>query len=286
MVWSPEVQERVEGWLGKVITAEDRSWPHGVTSVVRATTATGTAFVKIHTQARKFDQERRAYLEWAPALAASGVLVATLLGDDAALRVLVLSDLGGAAPDPSDPRAHAAAGEALRVLHGLPWCDPDALPVGDAVLARLARWQGEARGLVPDDVVERVAGEVQRAAAAFDGGRRVPCHRDFSPRNWMIRDGRFGLIDFEHAAPDIRWVDFVRLAEDAWRHPGTRKAFVSAYGRPWSEQDAVRFSGLVWLHALSTWVWAAHHRDAAYEAQARELFARLAAGYQPLPYEG
>lgn len=286
MPWTPEVRERVEAWIGPVTSVEDRSWPHGVTAVYRVGTASGTAFVKVHSQVRKFEQERRAYREWAPALAAAGVEVASLLGQDPAHRVLVLSDLGGVAPDATDPAVHAEAGAALAVLHGLPWCDPDPLPVGAAVLARLRRWEGEAVGVVPEAVVARIGEEVERAAAAFDGGRRVPCHRDFSPRNWMIRDGRFGLIDFEHAGPDIRWTDLVRLAEDAWRHPGTRRAFVGAYGRRWSGQDAVRFAGLVWLHALSTWVWAVRHGDGGYAAQAQALYARLAAGYQPLPFDG
>lgn len=282
MAWTPELRARVEGWLGPVTSVEDRSWPHGVTRVFRVQTASGSAFVKVHTQARKFDQELRAYEEWAPALGGAGVLVAEVLGADPALRALALSDLAGVAPDPADLRVHAQAGAALAVLHGLPFVDADDLPVREAVLARLARWAGEARDLVPAAVVDRVVAEVTAAAPVFDGGRRVPCHRDFSPRNWMIRDGRFGLIDFEHAAPDIRWMDFVKLAEDAWRHPGTRAAFVGAYGRPWSEVDAARFRCLTWLYALSTWVWSATHGDAVYEAQARELYGRLAAGYQPL----
>lgn len=282
MSWTPELRARVEGWLGPVTAVEDRSWAHGVTRVYRVATASGTAFVKVHSQLRKFDQERRAYEEWVPALAASGVLVAEVLGADPALRALALTDLGGVAPDPADPRVHAQAGAALAALHGLPFVDADPMPVREAVLARTARWAGEARGLLPAEVVARVTAEVAASSASFDGGRRVPCHRDFSPRNWMIRDGRFGLIDFEHAAPDIRWVDFVRLAEDAWRHPGARRAFVEAYGRPWSEVDAERFRCLTWLHALSTWVWAATHRDTAYEAQAQALYGRLTAGYQPL----
>jgi aminoglycoside/choline kinase family phosphotransferase len=271
----------VVGWLGAVTAVEDRSWPHGVTRVYRATTATGTAFVKVHSQVRKFRQEVGAYRDWVPALAAAGVLVAELLGEDESLRVLVLSDLGGHPPDPTDPAVHAQAGAALAVLHGLPFVDGDAMPTRVAVLARLQRWAAEARGVVPDDVVARVVSEVGDASA-FDGGRRVPCHRDFSPRNWMVRDGRFGLIDFEHAAPDIRWVDFSKLAEDAWRERRAKRAFVDAYGRPWSELDAARFRALMWLHALSTWVWSVTHRDPAYEAQARDLYARLAAGYHPL----
>jgi Ser/Thr protein kinase RdoA (MazF antagonist) len=128
--------------------------------------------------------------------------------------------------------------------------------------------------VVSDDVVARVVTEVGDASV-FDGGRRVPCPRDFSPRNWMVRDGRFGLIDFEHAAPDIRWVDFSKLAEDAWRDRAAMRAFVDAYGRPWSELDGARFRCLIWLQALSTWVWSVAHGDAAYEAQARDLYGRL-----------
>jgi aminoglycoside/choline kinase family phosphotransferase len=281
MQWAPELRDKVRDWVGPVLAVEDRSWPHGVTRVYRVTASTGTAFVKVHSQVRKFRQEVGAYREWGAALGSGGVLVASLIGADEGLCALALTDLGGVAPDPTDPHVHAQAGAALAVLHGIPFVDPDPMPTRVAVLARLQRWATEARGVVPDDVVARVVTEVGDASV-FDGGRRVPCHRDFSPRNWMIRDGRFGLIDFEHAAPDIRWVDFSKLAEDAWRDRAAKRAFVDAYGRPWSELDAARFRCLIWLQALSTWVWSVAHRDAAYEAQARDLYARLAAGYEPL----
>lgn len=271
----------VERVMGPVLQVEDRSWSHGVTRVYRVTTATDTCFVKQHSLDRKYAQELRAYHEWVPALAAAGVLVAALLGEEAEQRVLVLSDLHGSAPEPRDPGVHAQAGAALAVLHGLPFVDPDAMAVRQAVLARLARWAEEARGRVPDAVVARVTAEVGDARV-FEGGRRVPCHRDFSPRNWVLRDGRFGLIDFEHATPDIRWVDFLKLTEDSWRSPAAKSAFVGAYGRPWSDVDAARFRCLTWLYALSTWVWSVTHRDAAYEAQARDLYERLVGGYSPL----
>lgn len=266
-----------EGRHGAIVAAEDRSWSHGVTRVYELWTATDHLWLKQHTQPRKFDQELSAYLQWVPVLAEAGVRVPGLVDREPVLRALVLTHLAGESAPGDDLAIQAQAGTALAALHGAPFVDHDPLTVREAVLARLERWTREAAGLVPAEVVARVNLELGDAEV-FSGARRVPCHRDFSPRNWLVHEGRFGLLDFEHAGPDLRWIDVMKLADDTWRLAGTRDAFLDAYGRGWSEVDVQRIERLSWLHALSTWVWAAAHDDAAYLAHARRHYARLVAG--------
>ncbi|MCA9490722.1 MAG: phosphotransferase [Myxococcales bacterium] len=272
------ISEALRDWFearhGGIVRAEDRSWSHGVTRVFELWTASEHLWLKQHTQARKFDQELSAYLQWVPVLAEAGERAPGLIDREPALRALVLTHLDGEPAPGDDPAIHRQAGAALAALHAAPFVDHDPLTVREAILARLERWSREAAGLVPAEVVARVNLEIGDAEV-FAGARRVPCHRDFSPRNWLVHEGRFGLLDFEHAAPDLRWVDVMKLADDTWRLPGTRDAFLDAYGRGWSEVDAQRIERLSWLHALSTWVWSAAHDDAAYLEHARRHYARL-----------
>ena len=48
----------------------------------------------------------------------------------------------------------------------------------------------------------------------FGGEPCVPCHRDYSPRNWLVCEKSTGLqwslIDFERARLDLGYADFQR----------------------------------------------------------------------------
>jgi len=108
-----------------------------------------------------------------------------------------------------------AAGAWLQRLHRLPPVDDDPLPLEEAVRARLEGWSRRAAGRLAPETLRWASARVGDADLA--GVRRVPCHRDIVPRNWLW-DDTTGLcvIDFEHAQPDVWWVDVHRLADEPW----------------------------------------------------------------------
>jgi hypothetical protein len=108
----------------------------------------------------------------------------------------------------------------------------------------------------------------------------VPCHRDFSPRNWLVeaQDGRleWSLIDFERARHDFKYVDFLRMWPDHWQgRPERREAFFRGYGRELSQDEEHRLKLAVLSTCVGTVPWARENGDPAFEAWARRTIERL-----------
>ncbi|HEY8377557.1 MAG TPA: phosphotransferase, partial [Nannocystis sp.] len=145
---------------------------------------TGALVIKHHRHPRAFAQELRAYQEWLPQLDLPHARTPRLLAVDLDARALALTRLPGLHLSPGTSSMHTAAGRFARALHTLAVVDDDPIPLADAIGARLDAWHDRARGLLTP--AER--GALARLAAgrdAFVGVARVPCHRDFTPDNWL-----------------------------------------------------------------------------------------------------
>jgi Phosphotransferase enzyme family len=113
----------------------------------------------------------------------------------------------------------------------------------------------------------------------------VPCHRDYTPRNWLARDGVQYVIDFEHARLDV-W-----LADLAWLHlgiwpdrPDLKDAFLAGYSRQLSDTDHAILQDLAALTATWLVVKAREIRQPALEDAFRTALQRLLpAGAQARP---
>lgn len=223
------------------------------------------AVFKQHRSAGKFHRERAALdalagFDWCPALLAAWP-------EDRALLI---------AHHPGAPRADAAAcrraGEVLAALHATPIADADPLPLAAALRRRLTGWIERTAGLLPPATLAAVAARFGDGAA-FDGDRRVRCHRDFAPRNWLVDGARFTLIDYEHAAPDHPLTDALRLYDEVFAaDPALEAAFAEGYGAAF---DRDRLDRLLALHALATAAWGRRHHDAAFTRRGDRLLARL-----------
>ncbi|PCC71410.1 Ser/Thr protein kinase RdoA involved in Cpx stress response, MazF antagonist [Nannocystis exedens] len=261
-----------------------QSHPQGA-AIWRVTAPAGALVLKQHRHPRPFSQELRAYREWLPALARAPLEVGplrldvpALLACDPPTRTLALTAAPGerlslGTHDPAlVPAAHAAAGRFLRALHELPVADDDPLPLVDAVAARQDEWHARARDLLTP--AERDA--LQRLAArrdAFAGARRVPCHRDFTPDNWLLAADGLHVLDFEHARLDAPEADLVKLHADVWPdRPDLAEAFLAGYG-PLTPDATARLDVLLALHAVATLAWAERHADPAFEALGRRALA-------------
>jgi thiamine kinase-like enzyme len=112
----------------------------------------------------------------------------------------------------------------------------------------------------------------------WDGLKLVPVHCDYSPRNWLVEDGRnaIGVIDWERARPGYWVEDFHRMTLDHWwRRPALRDAYFDGYGREPSEKER-RQAGMVSLvNAIGGVPWAIGHGDTQFEAHNRRVIATL-----------
>src|SRR5690606_15377580 len=133
------------------------------------------------------------------------------------------------------------------------------------------------RGVVPDAVVADVGAALTEALPALATLSRVRCHRDYTPRNWLAREGgELVVLDFEHARPDLGVADLERLWGGEWRRePALREAFLAGYGRDLTADEEETLRRVAALGGLTTGLWARGRADAASEAHGRGGLRRL-----------
>jgi hypothetical protein len=265
--------------LGPCAVVGDRSWVHGRASVLEVRDVHGvTWFAKRHCGASNYRAELAAYQKWVPAL---GEQAPTLRAHDDALQTLVLSAVPGEAGSDfalgMDPAIQRRAGQLLRRFHEAeslgPWDDFAA-----AKLDAMEKWAARADDLLEPSQLDFARSEVRRLGG-LGSPARVPCHRDYGPRNWLVADGRVHVIDFEWARPEV-WVnDLARLYFGPWRdRPDLQEAFFDGYGRAIDETDRTILLGCGALSAVSTVIWAHAQGDASFEETGRENLRHLMAG--------
>lgn len=275
---APVLHEFAATNLGGLISVRDLSWPHAESEVKAVSSATAQAVLKVHRQGRKFANERRAYTEWLPRLRPlleHGTAVPELLAVRSEHpRALLLGLAAGelldglrTAPD-VEAAFHERAGRFLASLHGLSHDRADPVPLGEAYAMRLEAWLPRAAGIVPPGVTRAVGRALSGALPFIEAHPRVLCHRDFTPRNWLVNvhDGALTVIDFEHAQPDLFLADMQRLWVGVWRRrPDLRDSFLAGYGRRFTSHDEAAMRGLAGFWAFSTVVWAREHGDVEFE---------------------
>lgn len=270
--------ERQLGWRPTHVAAVPGT--HGASHVTRLQAGPARiAFLKRHGQVRKHRQERDALGHWAPRVDGTPRLVAA--HDDPPLALLLTAVPGravGAAPSSPDQAAqvHRAAGRWLRAWHALPFLDDDPVRPLVALRARWDRWQTRAACLLPHTTRAWVGDLLVTLEPPPD---RVPCHRDFTPHNWMWHEEHgLAVVDFEHARADLAWVDVVCLIDGPWlARPDLEEAFWDGYGKRPDDASSGLLVALRALRALGTIAWGAAHRDGAFEAAGRRVLRRLRA---------
>lgn len=203
----------------------------------------GSGVAKVYRSHRTFRQELHAYQNWTPRLPH----VAALLGFGTGSPPWLLFERLAGVPvsklrlsEEQELALHAAAGVWLARLHELPIDDDDI----ELEAAYRLRWQPvweESLALALPTPIERepnalrfwVGDRLRAAIPALRGSARVPCHRDYTPANWLAdASGSWvGVVDFEHARPDHPLADLARLAAYVWPvRPDLRAAFQDGYG--------------------------------------------------------
>lgn len=286
----PSLLTLITETFGAPVSVRFCGWDHAESLVWAVRTDEQRVFLKQHRRVRKFRQELTMYQDVLPGLEPpfTDLVPRLLYAREKPVAVLVLSAVPGRlAPNVTlspgqDLDLYRRAGAFLRRLHDLPYDDDDPLPLSVATQQRAASWLRRCAPHLDEDTLAELH-DFFATAPTIDLPR-VPCHRDYSPRNWLI-DLKVGLkkeatfdfavIDFEHARADAWLVDLLKLWDGPWlEHPERETAFFGGYGRTLTERERQQFGVFAALHAVATIGWSAEHADAAYERHGRTVLAR------------
>lgn len=247
--------------VGPCELLEDASWRQRRSVVLRLRDLGGAEwFLKSHRDRERFDAELKAYRTWAPALRGRAP---RLHAFDESLQAMMLSALPGQpacwpAREPGRPgteraqegAVHRAAGAILRRLHdGQP-----AVPWPGFAADTMQQFNG-LRPAVAALLTRRQLDAARTEIARLKGipaPVRVPCHHDYTPRNWLVHGGAVYVFDFEWSGPDAWVADLARLHLGIWpTRPDLQEAFLQGYGRHLGLADRIALHGC----AVLTGVW-------------------------------
>jgi hypothetical protein len=272
--------------LGPSELVADCSWKHRMSSVVSLHDMGGaTWFLKQHHDRERYLAEITAYRRWVPALAGRAP---RLRAFDDSLQAVIVSAVPGELPpwpaasaddDGSEERiADAAiqqsAGALLRQLHdgqpALPWDD-----FGSAKAAEFDQLRPFAAGLLTSHELATARSQVHELAGQ-PCPVRVPCHRDYTPRNWLVDAGTVYVVDFEWSRLDVWVSDLARLHLGIWpARPDLRDAFLNGYGRELTDADHAILHGCAVLTAVWMLVKAHESHQPSFEEGSRTALRRL-----------
>lgn len=281
---------------------------HGEAQVWRLRRArdNGPVYLKSHRQAGKWEGEVHAYeCGWASSF--GDYAPRLLAAREEEPRAVLLTELPGAPMEQAtlslqqESAAWEAAGRALASLHALTndWfgaCHRDGAPQGTAetdparfVLTSLE--DGIKRCLrvgvlSPGEETFVRARLATGVDAAFAGEKAVPCHRDYTPRNWLVtqNDGIWrGVIDFEHTRWDVRARDLCRWWDREFlERPDLVRAFFAGYaGGPPNEGLTAQIWVMRLANALNGIGWSVEHDDQPFLSLNRAALARLQQEHEP-----
>jgi Ser/Thr protein kinase RdoA (MazF antagonist) len=272
--------------LGPIELVADCSWPHRMSSVVSLRDEGGaTWFLKQHNDPERYLTEVTAYRQWVPALADRAP---RLRASDDSVHAVILSAVPGESPPwpaaaaaDSDDAARSGeaavqrgAGALLRRLHdgqpALPWDD-----FGAAKAEEFDQLAPFAASLLTSRELATARSHVNELARQSCPGR-VPCHRDYTPRNWLVDEGTVYVVDFEWSGLDTWVSDLARLHLGIWAtRPDLRDAFMSGYGRQFADADRATLHGCAVLTAVWLLVGAHERHQRSFEDGSRMALQRL-----------
>jgi Ser/Thr protein kinase RdoA (MazF antagonist) len=257
-----------------------------MSTVLRMRDASGIIwFVKRHSERARYRAELTAYRQWVPALRDRAP---RLRAFDDSLQAMILSavpgeaaswpaaEVSGPAADRSAEReVQREAGKILRSLHtaqpALAWPDFAAVKIEQFDRLKLA-----AAGLLGRRELDQVRAQVAALADIPAAPPKVPCHHDFTPRNWLVQNGVLHIIDFEWSGLDAPVADLARLHLGVWAgRPDLQDAFLGGYGQELSPADHEVLHACATLTAVWLLVRAQETRQRSFEDATRVSLLRI-----------
>lgn len=262
--------------LGTCELAEDCTWEHRMSTVLRIRDSSGvTWFLKAHRDPERYHAELTAYRRWVPALRDNAP---RLRAFDDSLQAMVLSPVPGQPPGwPAEPAVHREAGKILRLLHE---AQPGFLS-SDFAAVKLTEFDAlepAATGLLRPRELHAARAEIE-TLAGIPAPVLVPCHHDYTPRNWLVLGGAVHVIDFEWSGLDVWVADLARLHLGIWvSRPDLQQAFLEGYGQDLGGTDRRLLHGCAVLTAVWLVVKAHETRQPDFEEASRTALLRLIGG--------
>lgn len=272
--------------LGPSELVADCSWKHRMSLVVSLRDGGGaTWFLKQHNDRERYLAEVTAYHRWVPALAGRAP---RLRAFDDSLHAVILSAVPGelspwpaADMEDDDSKGRIAeaaiqhgAGALLRQLHdgqpALPWDDFES-----AKAEEFDQLMPFAAGLLTSHELAMARSQVHELTRQ-PCPVKVPCHRDYTPRNWLVDAGRVYVVDFEWSRLDVWVSDLARLHLGIWTtQPDLREVFLNGYGRELEDADHAILHGCAVLTAVWMLVKAHESHQPSFEDGSRTALQRL-----------
>ncbi len=271
-----DLEEFLHRTLDSPTIVEDLTWPDGNRPLVlKLIDRSGQQwFLKRHTVDDTYRAEVTAYERWTPSLRGRAP---DLHAADERLLALIITALPGTTPgDWQRPELMDQAGRLLHRFHESETCPQDHDTISEK-LAELDQARSQAPDLLDDHILDFARAQLD-GLRGITSPRRVPCHRDYSPRNWLIHDERMYLIDFGDSGMDAWINDFGRLFI-GWRLGGDLKAaLVRGYGCEPTAEDLAVLHASYTARLVSHVVFAHEHGYAQAEAACRQVLDELISG--------
>lgn len=276
--------------MGSEVQIENYSRDFGRPSIVwRLVASDGSrAWLKHHESSRQFERELIGLERFIPALGeqtwwSSPILVAM----DRDAEVILMTEVEGEILDTAvtstdeDRTMFRLAGRFVRKLHDLASFEPNEATVPIDLKDRSEHYLVAGETSIDAETMRWARGLVDQACRVGNI-TPVPCHRDFSPRNWLInrrQSGiKFGVIDWERTGHDLWLQDIQRMVYDHWHHrPHLRHAFFEGYGREPTDAEQLQLDTICLVGAIASVSWADRHHDTNFSSINRKVIERIRA---------
>ncbi|MDF1777664.1 MAG: aminoglycoside phosphotransferase family protein [Rhizobiaceae bacterium] len=278
--------------VGSRVRIENRSRDFGRPSIVwRLTASDGSkTWLKHHQDPKLFHRELIGLEHYVPALGVQTWWSSpALVTKDAQMNVMLITEVKGKVLDTISAMADEEwtmfrlAGKFARKLHDLDICAPDDADAPPDLRHRLEKYLAAGESFIDDDTKKWTQALINQACSV---GQFTPvaCHRDFSPRNWLMAQSQagitFGVIDWERSGQDLWLYDAQRMVYDHWHEKQQlREAYFEGYGRQPTAAEQLQLDAICQVGAIASIPWAQKHHDQNFATVSRAMITRIQAQY-------
>ncbi len=274
--------------MGSKVKIDDASRDFGRPSIVwRLTGGDGSsAWLKHHESGKLYRRELLGLEVIVPSLGEQTWWSSpTMISKNDEIEAVLMTGIDGdlletaSASHDEQKEMYRLAGRFSQMLHAVDLAAPDGLDAASHLRTSLEHYLNAGLGHVDKRTVNWARALIDRACLVGVAGR-VPCHMDYSPRNWLADRGggriKFGVIDWERARWDLWLQDVHRMEYDHWhREPQLRVAYFEGYGRRPTNDEQLQADAMCAVSSIASIPWAIEHGDERFASLSRKMLDRV-----------